>query len=330
METVKTDSLYPLHFEPIPNYKLWGGERLNTLFHKNFKGHKIGESWEISTVSEKVSKVKNGAFKGKLLTELISQYKDKLLGEKVYKKFKGEFPLLIKYIDANEDLSIQVHPDDDLARKRHNSFGKNEMWYIIDAETDAKLMLGFKKAETPENYLHHLNNETIEEIIHHQEITKGEAYFIPAGMCHAIGKGVLLAEIQQTSDITYRIYDWNRKDAEGNTRLLHTEEALDCIDFKPNPEAKLKIKKENNSVSPIINTPYFSCNNILIHGKNIVLSTKSYDSFVVYMCVSGSVVYEYSQEIHSLHFGQTILVPACMEKISFSGEGVLLQIFMDV
>ena len=222
---------YPLKFKPILKEKIWGGEKLKDLLNKESDKNNIGESWEISTVENDISTIVNGKWKGKSLKELIEMFGDHLLGNKVYQEFGNQFPLLIKYIDAKEALSIQLHPNDELAKSRHNSFGKTEMWYVMQADQEANLQVGFKDLVNKETYINNVKNKTLVEILNFDEVEKGDVYFIPTGRVHAIGAGVLLAEIQQTSDITYRIYDWERKDSNGNYRDLHTDEALEAIDF---------------------------------------------------------------------------------------------------
>ena len=225
-------SLYPLKFTPIAKETIWGGNKLQQELNKDFSSErKIGESWEISGVTNDISVVANGELKGKNLSELIQEYAEQLLGKKNVQKFGSEFPLLIKFIDANDVLSIQVHPDDELAKERHNSFGKTEMWYVLGAEKESNLIVGFNQEVDQNLYQKKLKEGKLEEILNLEKVEKGSTYFIPAGRVHAIGKGILVAEIQQTSDVTYRIYDYNRKDDQGNTRELHTEWALDAIDY---------------------------------------------------------------------------------------------------
>ena len=224
--------MYPLLFKTIFKDKIWGGEKIHTILGKDFSPlPNCGETWEISGVKGTISEVKDGALAGKDLVSLINEYKGKLVGEKVYKQFGNEFPLLIKFIDANDDLSIQVHPGDQLAKERHDSFGKTEMWYILQADEGAKLNAGFNNEINEAIYLEHLKKNTLDEILNFEKVKAGDVFFLPAGRVHYIGKGVCLAEIQQTSDITYRIYDFDRKDDKGNTRELHTEQALAAIDY---------------------------------------------------------------------------------------------------
>ncbi|TVZ55301.1 mannose-6-phosphate isomerase, type 1 [Lutibacter sp. Hel_I_33_5] len=318
-----------LKFEPILKDKIWGGQKLMKNLNKVSKRKDIGESWEISDVKGDTSIVANGALKGKDLKELISEFKYDLVGETIYKHFGEKFPLLIKFIDAKEALSIQLHPHNDLAKKRHNSFGKTEMWYVMQADEKANLIVGFKKDVTSEEYLGHLENKTLTDILNIDEVKKGDVYFIPNGRVHAIGAGVLIAEIQQTSDITYRIYDWDRPNPDGTFRDLHTEEAIDVIDYKAQKSYKTDYKKEQNSASEIVSCPYFTTN-VLPVNRTISVNHSKKDSFVIYMCVEGNVLFEYSNQQETLKMGETILVPACIKNIKITSEenSELLEVYI--
>ena len=226
-------TLYPLKFKTIYKDKIWGGHKINTYLHKNFGDlPNCGETWEISGVKSDVSVVEGGELAGQSLADLLEQYKDQLVGKKVYDHFGNIFPLLVKFIDANEDLSIQVHPDDKLGKERHNSFGKTEMWYVIEADPGSTLIAGFNKELTQQEYLDTFNSGHLTDVLNKEDVKAGDVFFLPAGRVHTIGKGLLIAEIQQTSDITYRIYDFDRVDDKGNKRELHVEEALAAIDYK--------------------------------------------------------------------------------------------------
>lgn len=304
-----------LKFDPILKDKIWGGEKLKTLLNKKSDRKDIGESWEISDVEGDTSVVSNGGLKGKNLKELISAYKGDLVGEKVFAQFAEKFPLLIKFIDAKEALSIQLHPHDDLAKKRHSSFGKTEMWYVMQADEKANLIVGFKKEVTPEEYVHHLENKSLTDILNIDEVQAGDVYFIPTGRVHAIGAGVLLAEIQQTSDITYRIYDWDRQDSDGNYRDLHTDEAIDAIDYAVQDSYKTDYEKRNNSTTQIISCPYFTTN-ILPITDTVFLDHSDKDSFVIYMCVNGEALFIAENQKETLRKGETILVPNVLNEFS--------------
>jgi len=269
---------YPLKFTPILQEKIWGGSKLKTLLNKDSNKNNIGESWELSAVKNNISVVANGAYKGTDLNTLLSQFKGELVGEKIYKNFGNNFPLLIKFIDAKEALSIQLHPNDALAKKRHNSFGKTEMWYVMQADENANLIVGLKEDCTQETYLKYLSENNISDLLNIDVVKPGDVYFIPTGRIHAIGAGVLLAEIQQTSDITYRIYDWDRKDNTGKGRELHTDLALDAIDFKAQESYKTVYKSEPNKINEVVKCPYFTTNTINLNGEIAIDNTQK-DSF---------------------------------------------------
>lgn len=308
-----------LRFTPILKQKIWGGKKLNQLFHKNSDGSNIGESWEISDVDGDESIVSNGNLKGRTLRSLLKEYKYDLVGNYVYKTFGKQFPLLIKFIDAKEVLSIQVHPDDDLAGLQE-SYGKTEMWYVMQADEEASIIIGFKENSSKEEYIQHLDNKTLLSILNVDKVTKGDVYFVPPGRVHAIGAGLLIAEIQQTSDITYRIYDWDRKDIDGNYRELHTEKALKTIDFSAKNTYKTTYSKQENVASQVVTCPYFTTNILPVKGKKEVdLSRK--DSFIIYMCVEGEVTFFYNNQQEIIRKGETILVPACIDKVEILSEG---------
>ncbi|XMO85324.1 type I phosphomannose isomerase catalytic subunit [Algibacter sp. AS12] len=312
--------LYPIKFEPLYKYRLWGGEKLKTHLNKDYNEESIGESWEISDVKGDETKVLKGALKGQTLKQLIQKYKGAFVGESVYKTFGEDFPLLIKFIDAKTPLSIQVHPSNELAKERHNSFGKNEMWYVMQADKDAELIVGFESEIDKEEYLKQLEEDTILNVMHHETVAQGDTFYIPTGRIHAIGAGVLLAEIQQTSDVTYRIYDYNRVDATtGKERELHNELALDAIDFKYYDNFKTDYKKEVNTSNILVHSPYFKTNFIKVEGE----ITKDYtklDSFVIYMCVSGGLEIESNNEKYTLKIGETILLPAVIDNVKISSN----------
>jgi mannose-6-phosphate isomerase len=271
----------------------------------------------------------NGELKGQNLKQLIAEFKADLVGEKIYTHFGEKFPLLIKFIDAKEALSIQLHPHDDLAKKRHNSFGKTEMWYVMQADEKANLIVGFQKEVTSKEYIEHLENKTLLDILNVDEVENGDVYFIPTGRVHAIGAGVLLAEIQQTSDITYRIYDWDRPNPDGTFRDLHTEEAIDAIDYSAQNSYKTVYSKEQNKASEIVSCPYFTTNVLPINGE-IFINHEEKDSFVIYMCVAGNVEFKYQNQKEKLQMGETILIPNCIQNISVSSEekSELLEVYI--
>ncbi len=311
------NKLYPIKFCPIYKEKIWGGNKIKSILKKDFSHlSNCGESWEISGVHEEISVVSNGFLKGNNLQEIIEIYMGDLVGDKVYKKFDIEYPLLIKFIDANDDLSIQVHPDDELANKRHNAYGKTEMWYIIQADENAELISGFNKKIDEKVYKKHLENKTLKEILNIEKVSKGDVFLIPAGRVHSICSGILLAEIQQTSDITYRIYDWDRKDAQGNHRELHTDLAIDAIDYNYYDNYKTIYKQKLNESSNIVDCNYFTTN-ILQFNKSISKDYNTIDSFVIYICLEGEYSISYAtKEKLNVKKGETILLPAVLKQIT--------------
>ena len=318
-----------IKFEPILKDKIWGGEKLASLLNKQSKRKDIGESWEISDVEGDTSMVINGHLKGKNLKELISEFKSDLVGENIYSHFGEKFPLLIKFIDAKEALSIQLHPNDTLAKERHNSFGKTEMWYVMQADKNANLIVGFQKEVSSEDYIKHLETKSLLDILNVDEVQKGDVYFIPTGRVHAIGAGVLLAEIQQTSDVTYRIYDWDRPNPDGTFRDLHTEEAIDAIDYSAKDSYKTEYSKKENASSEIVSCQYFTTNVLPIKGE-ISINHQEKDSFVIYMCVEGNVTFQYENQTEKLKTGETILVPACIKNIKIIADQAseLLEVYI--
>ncbi len=317
--------IYPLQFEPILKTRIWGGENLKTALDKPIVSKITGESWEISTVKGDVSTVINGFFKGKSLLEIINDFPNEILGTSVYKKFGKQFPLLFKFLDAREDLSIQVHPNDELAKKRHNSFGKTEMWYIIQADVTAKILVGFKENATQEQYLNHLKNKNLVDILEQIPTKKGDVFFLETGTVHAIGAGTLLAEIQQTSDITYRVYDFDRKDADGNARELHIDLALEAINYKKIETQKF-YKTEQNQSNEIVDCPYFTTNMIPLNGTMTI--HKNELTFTVYMCVEGAFEISYDEVNFQYKKGDTVLIPAALKTYTMQGKASLLEIYI--
>ncbi len=306
-------SLYPLKFKPILKDKIWGGSRLSS---KSKKGDdaRIGESWEISGLIGEESVVSEGYLKDNNINELIEVYMTELVGERIYDEFGNEFPLILKLIDAKEDLSIQVHPDNEMAIKRHNCFGKTEMWYVCEAQENTSLVWGFEKDTNQEDYIKHLKNGTLEEILHFEPVRKGDVFYTPAGKVHAIGKGALIAEIHQSSDITYRIYDYNRIDKNGEKRDLHTDLALDCIDFHGNKDSKTHPEVEIGKPQNIVTSEFFTTNLLKFNSK-IGRDYYALDSFVAYMCTEGSFDILYDEGKVSVKKGESVLIPACLNEI---------------
>ncbi len=317
--------LYPLQFEPILKERIWGGEKLKTILNKPITSNITGESWELSTVEGDVSVVANGEHKGKSLTELINDNPNEILGTEVHKQFGKQFPLLFKYLDAREDLSIQVHPNDELAKKRHNSFGKTEMWYVLQADEDARIIVGFKENSNADDYLENLENKTLLSILDSVKVDEGDVFFLETGTVHAIGAGLVIAEIQQTSDITYRLYDFERVDAAGNQRELHVDLALDAINYNKVDTHK-KYDTELNQSNPVVDCPYFTTNFLPLDGKISV--DKTGNTFTAYMCVDGSFELESEDTKFEYIKGDTILIPAALKTFSISGKASILEIYI--
>jgi mannose-6-phosphate isomerase len=329
--------LYPLTFKTIFKDKIWGGNKIRTIMGKDFSPlPNCGETWEISGVRGNESVVKEGTLEGKDIPLLIYLYKERLLGERVYKRFGEQFPLLIKFIDANDDLSIQVHPDDELAKKRHNCFGKTEMWYVFQADKGAKLNAGFNQLIDKDTYLNHLENNTLNEILNFEEVKVGDVFYLPAGRVHYIGKGICLAEIQQTSDITYRIYDFDRVDDKGNKRELHTDLAVDAIDYNFYSDYKTQYHPKVNEPVKLVSCKYFTTN--LIHAKEEVKRKYTgLDSFVIYVFVEGAGTIQYPVDEFSFNSGETkyrkgdcVLIPAELKDITIvpEMETKLLEVYI--
>jgi mannose-6-phosphate isomerase len=324
-------SLYPLKFQPILKDKIWGGSKLKTVLNKDFSPlPNAGESWEISGVEGDISVVSNGNLAGNDLEELIEVYMGDLVGDKVYDQFGMEFPLLIKFIDANDVLSIQVHPDDELSKERHNAFGKTEMWYVIEADKGSELIVGFNQEVDKAKYVAKLEEGKLEEILNNEPVKKGSCFFIPAGRVHAIGKGILLAEIQQTSDVTYRMYDWNRTDDQGNPRELHTELAVDAIDYSFEKKYRTDYETEINQTKELVRCPYFTTNT-LEFDKQIEKDYSQLDSFVIYMCLDGDFTIESEDGITTeVAKGETVLIPAALENVILfpKGKTEILEVYI--
>ena len=322
----KNQLKYPIKFIPILKEKIWGGNKLTALLNKASKNN-IGESWEISGVKDNVSIVSNGLLKGKSLKELITTFEGAILGHKVFKSFGNNFPLLFKFIDANKDLSVQLHPNDQLAKKHHNSFGKNEMWYVLGIEEGAKLILGFSKQVDQEIYQKHLVENTLSEILQYKNVKKGDSFFIETGTVHAIGAGVVLAEIQQNSDITYRIYDYNRPGLDGKLRELHTDLAIDAINFE-SKTTELDYKDEINIPVRLCKSKYFYTNKLII-SNSIHRDLSLIDSFIVYMFLEGEGTIKVNEYSETFKEGDTVLIPALIENIKIiSKSAIFLEIYI--
>ena len=323
-------SLYPLRFHPIYKQLIWGGEKLRECYGKTDAPEKTGESWEISHVEDNISLVSNGFLEGKSLEEIIQIYKGELVGHRIFERFGTRFPLLTKFIHSNDDLSIQVHPGDEYAEEHHGENGKTEMWYILDSEKDARLIVGFNQDIDRDILLEKLNDGSLKEVLHFEKVKEGDVIFLPEGRIHALGPGIVLAEIQQTSDMTYRIYDWDRVGQDGKPRELHIEHALNVLDYKAHASYKISYHSELNAPVNLVECPYFSTR--LIHiDKKLDRDYATLDSFVIYMCLDGDLDIRYAGESRTrLSRGDTILIPAVFKDLSLipNQDSSLLEIYL--
>jgi mannose-6-phosphate isomerase len=324
------NTLYPLKFKPQPKETVWGGCKLNTLLCKDFPVEKkVGESWELSGVQGNLSVVTNGYLKGNNLEELAEIYMGELLGDKLYEQFNMEFPLLIKFIDASDTLSVQVHPGDAVAAERHNAYGKTEMWVVLAAEPGAGLYVGFKEKLTAQAFYEHTQKGTLSEVLNFELVAPGDVFFIPAGRIHAIGKGVLLAEIQQTSDITYRVYDWGREYNPATARDMHIDLAIDVIDYTPAGQYKTAYARQRNAPALLAGCPYFTTN-LLDIDRPLERPLLSRDSFVIYICLEGSATLVCKGNRETVTKGETVLVPAAIADVRLqpAPEAMLLEVYV--
>lgn len=317
-------------FQPLLKETIWGGTKIAKFKGINAQSVHVGESWEISGVKGNESIVADGPNKGLTLTQLVQHYKADLLGTKNYQRFGDEFPLLIKFIDASQDLSIQVHPNDALASERHNSKGKTEMWYVVDAAPEAHLRSGFKTQMTPDEYVKSINDNTICDNLTDYKVKAGDVFFLPAGRIHSIGAGCFIAEIQQTSDITYRIYDFMRKDNDGNYRQLHTELAKDAIDYTVHDNYRTLYNICSNDETRLVDCPYFNVSLCEItEGHKITLPSE--DSFTIIIGVEGKTLIETEDEHYCISQGETVLIPAKIEQITLTvNQGVAKNIIAKI
>ena len=322
-------NLYPLKFRPILKSIIWGGSDISKFKNIEPIQDGIGESWEISGVQGDISIIENGHLAGTSLQDLLAESREQLVGSEVYHKFGNKFPLLIKFIDAQDDLSIQVHPDDKLAGERHNSFGKTEMWYVVKAAPGAFLYTGFEKEISPDEYEKSIEDNSFTDSLKKHIVKEGDVFFLPAGRVHAIGAGCFIAEIQQTSNITYRIYDYNRKDAQGNSRQLHTELAKDAIDFKLYDTYQTEYNKELNKPVELVTCPYFTTN-LLELNEFTKRDYSKKDSFVIYMCLEGSLnLVDNKGNSLFIERGESLLIPAETNYVEISPNNhcKLLEVF---
>lgn len=325
--------LYPLLFEPNLHPVVWGGQKLRALKALTPSDEPIGESWEVSAVPSSTSVISNGPLAGRLLTDVIAEAPAEILGESVAKKYDGKLPLLVKFIDAKRDLSIQVHPNDEMAQRMHGKMGKSEMWYVIDAEPGSYLYAGFKEQITPYEYRKRVADGSICEVLARHEVCKGDVFYLPAGRVHAICGGILLAEVQQSSDVTYRIFDYNRPGMDGQPRELHTELAAEALDYHVEQEYRTTYADDANRANPVIDSPFFSVRVTEFEGsfhRNLV----KYDSFIITMCLKGDCEIRVRQtgDVVKLRAGHSCLIPnavADYDVVALEGKTQILDAFID-
>lgn len=326
--------LYPIKFKPRIKERIWGGQAIfkkkGSVASRLAKDKLYGESWDLSSVKGDVSVVANGMLKGNNLNEIIEVYMGELVGEENFERYGIEFPLLVKYLDCNDKLSVQVHPDDALAEERHNSYGKTEAWYVVDCKPGAAIYLGFKDLNiTREEYIAAVSESRLEPLLNKVEVHPGDVFFIPAGTVHALGAGIEVVEVQQTSDVTYRIYDWDRVDASGKGRELHTALAVDAIDFEADAELlHRKYDLQRGGEAKVIESPYFT---MVMHdvadGKS--LDRSMLDSFIIYIAIKGSMEIVADGVKESFSEGEVVLVPAEMGDIRIEGAGTVMEVYIN-
>ncbi|MCQ2227262.1 MAG: class I mannose-6-phosphate isomerase [Bacteroidales bacterium] len=325
--------LYPLLFEPNLHRVVWGGNRLRPMKGLSANEEPIGESWEVSAVESSTSVVSNGSLAGRDLISIVGEFGKEILGEAISKQYEGKFPLLVKLIDTNNDLSIQVHPNDALAKERHGKFGKTEMWYVIDAQPGSYLYAGFKDSIGKEEYARRVADGTICDVLARHEVQSGDVFYIPAGRIHAIGKGILLAEVQQSSDVTYRIYDYNRLGLDGKPRELHTELAVDAIDFSVEDDYLTHYRSSINHPERVIDSPFFKVKMLQVN-RSFHRRMYKYDTFIIYTCINGEckIVLRDTNYSVVLKSGNSCLIPASVadyDVVPIGESPRLLEIYID-
>ncbi len=322
-------ALYPLKFHPILKNRIWGGTRLASLGKPLTHDAHVGESWELSACDEDVSVVANGYLAENNINELVEIYMGELVGERVYERYGNLFPLLFKFLDADDNLSVQVHPNDEVALERHGSLGKSELWYVVEADKDSSMILGFNADIDAATLQEKLDEHTLQDVLQTVEVKSGDVAYLPAGTLHSLGRGLLVAEIQETSDITYRIYDYDRVDKNGQARELHVEQALDVINYEATKQPLVNYEK-NINVSTNLTQDVFTAN-LLHFDTGVQRDYMPLDSFVVYMCVEGSLTIFTDGMPTSLYKGETVLIPASIGEVTLipnSTETKVLEVYM--
>ena len=314
-------------FKPLLKQTLWGGDKIIPFKQLDARMENVGESWEISGVPGNETVVADGPESGKTLNELVREQKEALVGQENYERFGDEFPLLIKFIDARQDLSIQVHPNDEVAHRQGKERGKTEMWYALEPTPGAQLYNGLKRQITPEEYKQLVADDTITDALARYEVREGDVFFIPAGRIHAIGAGCFVAEIQQTSDVTYRIYDFKRRDKDGNYRQLHTKEAAEAIDYTVLPNYRTEYTAVKDEPQQVVSCPYFTTA-VYDLTEPMTLDYSELDSFVILIGVKGEGTVIVGDERTSLRAGETLLLPASVEEVRIEGTVRFLETYV--
>ena len=316
-----------LKFEPLLKQTIWGGDKIIAFKHLNVQMEQVGESWEISGVPGNETVVSEGSLKGRKLNDLVAEYGAQLVGKANFERFGTEFPLLIKFIDARQDLSIQVHPTDEIAHRQGKERGKTEMWFALESDKGAQLYNGLKQKITPEQYKQMVENDTITDALSRYEVKEGDVFFIPAGRIHAIGAGCFVAEIQQTSDVTYRIYDFKRRDKNGNYRELHTELAAESIDYTVLENYRTEYNLQKNEPQQVVTCPYFTTA-VYDLDEPMTLDYADLDSFVILIGLKGSGTLTCNGQTTSLNAGETVLIPATAKELKVEGTVKFIETFV--
>ena len=313
-------------FKSILKSVLWGGNRLATFKELPQFDEPVGESWELSAMPGRESVVAEGDDRGMTLSQLVQRYGADLVGEKVYRRYGTHFPLLIKFIDARRDLSIQVHPDDEMARRLHGSMGKNEMWYILEADAGALIRPGFNRSINVEEFDRRLADGTILDIINKTESRPGETFYIPSGQIHAIGAGNLLVEIQRSSDVTYRVWDYDRRDAAGNLRELHVQQAREALNFAARDCQVHDMPRLDNGMTQLVRCRDFDVRRLELSGSHLLEYPVAH-SFEVMICIKGGMTLKVDgMPLVEVRQGETVLVPAIADRVEMRGNGQLLLV----
>ena len=324
--------LYPFKFTPIFKDKIWGGRKIKEVLGMDYGSlPNCGEVWLLSGLWDEQSTVANGDFEGDEINDLVETFMGDLVGESVFDKYGEQFPLLLKIIDANDWLSVQVHPDDELAEKRGLGNGKTEMWYVMQAEEDAELVMGFNREMTRMDYVEALETNTLQEVLNHEQVESGDVFFIPAGRVHALGPGIMVAEIQQTSDTTYRIYDWDRIDVAGMRRELHVAQSVEAIDGTMPDDYKIHVPNEMNRTVQVVDTQYFVTNLLQLQGE-MEKDYSNLDSFVVLLCTSGNFTLKWENGAVFVKQGECVLIPNLIKKVTIRAEQYckLLEVYCQI